>query len=329
MVASDILPPNTHLIGLWLQLLFGGVYIAYLPQCVSVLRPKVRNGLSIWLPIACAVMYLIVTADLVIEMVRAWKAFSVSGPTGNILADPAKYYANAATPLSLVKNSITVALVMISDGIIVYRTFVVWNFSIVVMALAVSLFCADLAMGILSTWSLSQAEAGSNFIYAEVTVRVRYFFVVTFCLNALCSALICWKIWCLRSHYISDSTIRRVFEVVMETAAIYCAHLFALIVSNSAGSRLFFVFLDFLPPVTALVFSMLVVRTRTDSQRSSATPHSTLRFSSMIQGGTIASQSMGGEDNLERGVHTDSEVSRTMYVSVRSKERFCDAEGCG
>ncbi len=53
-------------------------------------------------------------------MVRAWEAFSVSGPTGNILADPAKYYANAATPLSLVKNSITVALVMISDGIIVH-----------------------------------------------------------------------------------------------------------------------------------------------------------------------------------------------------------------
>lgn len=92
MVASDILPPNTHLVGLWLQLLCGGrscplspsslpffvrgyvciltppnwpqlgAYFAYLPQCVFVLRPKVRNGLSIWLPIACAVMFLIVTA---------------------------------------------------------------------------------------------------------------------------------------------------------------------------------------------------------------------------------------------------------------------------
>lgn len=83
-----------------------------------------------------------------------------------------------------------------------------------------------------------------------------------------------------------------------------------------------------LPPVTALVFSMLVVRTRTGSQHSSATPLPTLRFSSMIQGGTIASQSIGGEVNLERGVHTDTKASRTTYVSARSMERFCDAEGC-
>lgn len=50
---------------------------------------------------------------------RAWHAFSVSGPTGDILADPAKFYSNAATPESLVKNSITVALAIISDVIIV------------------------------------------------------------------------------------------------------------------------------------------------------------------------------------------------------------------
>ncbi len=54
-------------------------------------------------------------------------------------------------------------------------------------------------MGILSTWSLSQAQFGSDFIFAEVTIRVRYFFVVTFCLNALCSGTSYLLLYMLRS----------------------------------------------------------------------------------------------------------------------------------
>lgn len=62
-------------------------------------------------------------------MVRAWDAFSVAGAKGEILANPAKFYSNPATPESLLKNSITVALAVVSDGIIVrprvcYRAYV-------------------------------------------------------------------------------------------------------------------------------------------------------------------------------------------------------------
>lgn len=140
-----------------------------LPRGLNIMTISERNP---------TIFYILLTytatcaQNLVIEMVRAWEAFSVSGPTGEVLADPGKYYADAATPLSLVKNSITVALAMISDGIIVrprfcyppahsqyedqahtyitcgvvqvWRTFVVWNFSIIVIALTVALFCADL-----------------------------------------------------------------------------------------------------------------------------------------------------------------------------------------
>ena len=52
-------------------------------------------------------------------------------------------------------------------------------------------------------------------------MRVRYFFIITFCLNALCASLICFKIWRINSRVSqaasSDRTTSRVFEVVIET----------------------------------------------------------------------------------------------------------------
>ncbi|KAI0760049.1 hypothetical protein C8Q74DRAFT_1208601 [Fomes fomentarius] len=331
---ADVLVSNSHLVGLWLQLFASGAYFVYLPQCFLILRKKVRDGMSIWLPAVCLLMFLIVAVDLIVELVRAWHAFSVSGPTGDILADPAKFYSNAATPESLVKNSITVALAIISDVIMVYRTFIVWNFSMWTILLPSALLCADIAMGIWSTWTLSQTKVGDNLILADVTVRVKYFFIITFCLNALCASLICWKIWRITSRVASytstDRTTNRILEVIIESAALYCAHLFALIVSDSIGSNVFFIFLDCLPPVTALVFSMLIVRTRTNTQLHPTVPTSTnLRFWSTTRGSAAAAtqqqQPLGVEIDLERVVHTDSDgfpTTNHTYDSERSKAGF-------
>ncbi len=194
--------------------------------------------------------------DLIVEMYRGYHAFSVSGPKGGTLPNPSAFYANAATPESLVKNSITVSLAIISDVIIVYRTFIVWNFNYLVVLIPIGLLFGDIgtqtaasvatvrsgltctpsttpspplpppahahtALGIWSTWTLSRTKVGDVLILADVSVRVKYFFVITFVLNALCASLICWKIWRINSRVSqaasSDRTTSRVFEVVIET----------------------------------------------------------------------------------------------------------------
>ena len=42
-------------------------------------------------------------------------------------------------------------------------------------------------MGIWSTYTLSQTAKGDLLILADVTVRVRYFFVLTFCVTLMCA----------------------------------------------------------------------------------------------------------------------------------------------
>ncbi|RDX42193.1 hypothetical protein OH76DRAFT_1363262 [Lentinus brumalis] len=328
-MSTDILVPNAHLVGLWLQIFATGAYFVYLPQCWFILRKKLREGLSMWMPIVCGMMALIVATDLIVEMYRGYHAFSVSGPKGGTLPNPSAFYANAATPESLVKNSITVSLAIISDVIIVYRTFIVWNFNYLVVLIPIGLLFGDIALGIWSTWTLSRTKVGDVLILADVSVRVKYFFVITFVLNALCASLICWKIWRISSRVSqaasSDRTTSRVFEVVIETAALYCAHLFILIVTDSVGSNVFFIFLDALPPVTALVFSMLIVRTRTGTQAPVTTGAMSTGIRFWSSGRTTHAPNtshIGVEIDLERIVHTDTDSfpTRTAGTYDSNKE---------
>ena len=96
-------------------------------------------------------------------MLRVYHSFCVSGPKGTILADPAKFYADPTTMGSMGTNTITIVLAIISDFIIVsatllnprdpsliiphtqvYRTYIVWHRSVVIIVLPVALLLGDI-----------------------------------------------------------------------------------------------------------------------------------------------------------------------------------------
>ncbi|KAI0742018.1 hypothetical protein C8Q80DRAFT_171004 [Daedaleopsis nitida] len=265
----DIKTANTHLLGLWFQCLFAGAYYVYFPQCVMILRRKIRDGMSLWLPLVCGILFVLTTVSLVVEMVRGWTAFSVPDGGPEVRPNPAEFYSHAATPLSLVKNSINVIAGIISDAIIVYRTFIVWNCNYWIIIVPVLVFLADVAMGIWSVITLSETVSGSIFILSEVSFRVRYFYILTFVLNLLCACLICFRIWHLgfkSSPGYNDSRLSHVMGVIIESAGLYCAYLFVLIVTDCLGSNVFFIFLDPTPPVIAIVYSMLIVRSQSPAK---------------------------------------------------------------
>ncbi|KAI0739196.1 hypothetical protein C8Q80DRAFT_1204766 [Daedaleopsis nitida] len=303
---------NAHLIGLWLQLIATGAYLVYLPQCVAILRHKAREGLSLFLPTFCALIFIITMTDVVVEMKRAYSAFGVHGGQR---PDPDEFFANPATQESLLKNGLTTAIAILSDIIMVYRTLNVYSYHILVILVPGGLLVADIALGIWTVVTLSQTNKGAALVLEEVSVRVREFFIVAFCLNVLCAGLICWRIVRANAEMprLSGRVMNRVLEAVIQTAALYCAHLLILIVSSAIGSNIFFVFLDPLPPAAALVFSMLIVRTRA-STRASTDQTSTVMLSTNFRfwnTGTPPLESM--VTDVEYGTtHTDlgSEVTR-------------------
>lgn len=91
----------------------------------------------------------------------------------------------------------------------VYRTFVVWNMNYYVVLAPFGLLLGDTgacfavhevqarrlngcfvgtAVGIWAVWTLAQTGPGTIPILAAVSVRIRYFFIITFVLNILCAS---------------------------------------------------------------------------------------------------------------------------------------------
>ncbi|KAI0332883.1 hypothetical protein GY45DRAFT_1245882 [Cubamyces sp. BRFM 1775] len=304
---EDISEPNVHLIGLWMQLFITGAYFLYLPQCTVIIARKVRNGMPFWLPIAGFLIFVSTTLDFAVGMLRAYEAYSMHGAER---PDPVAVYGDSSSRLSVLKNTSNIVVATILDAVIVYRTYMVWNRSIRVVLVPVALLLGDTAMAAWAVWTLAHTEPGVNAIVAAVTVRVRYFFIITFMLNLMCSGLICFKIWYVRSNvpqqFLNTSSTGRVLEVIIESAGIYCTHLFLLILTNVLGTNCFFLFLDPLPAVGAYVFSMLIVRgaraniAYQDSSSSAMAPSIVFRQSGGGTQPTVTSVGVEADIDLER-----------------------------
>ncbi|KAH9886075.1 hypothetical protein C8Q73DRAFT_293408 [Cubamyces lactineus] len=266
---QDISEVNAFLVGTWLQLIATGAYCVYLPLSIAILTRKVRQGLSPWLPISCLLMLATVVIDFVTSLIIAYSAFHVEGSR---LADPMAVYEGPATAISVLQNATTVAVVLISDAILIYRTFLLWGRSIPVVIVPTLLFIGDIIIGVWTDWTCAIA-ATANMIDSRATTLVRYFYIVTVVQNLTCSGLMCYKVYHVQSlfprEYVSRSlsSTQRVLDILVQSAALYCAYLLVIVIANSLESNVFYIVLPPLPPIAAYVFTMLIVRA-SDSRRS-------------------------------------------------------------
>ncbi|KAI0666814.1 hypothetical protein C8Q78DRAFT_1057139 [Trametes maxima] len=273
---------NAEMIGVWFEILATGAYLASVPQCTATLRRSHMQGAALWLPLSYFLMFLCVVMGTGIAVARAYGAYAIHG---NQPPNPVSTYSDTSSPLVLIKNSLNVVVAMIFDVIMIYRTFILWSMNIWSIVVPTGLFIGGVAVGIWALWTLKETRYGVADIDAAVATRIREFFIITFALNLLCFGMMCYQIWRVQSELPDDcdgpcSVTRRVLEVLIESAGLYCAHLLALIVTDALSSNYFFVFLDPFPPVGASVFTMLILRGRRAEQyRDSRTSiASTIRF---------------------------------------------------
>ncbi|EKM58167.1 uncharacterized protein PHACADRAFT_26692 [Phanerochaete carnosa HHB-10118-sp] len=209
------------------------------------------------------------------------------------------YYTIVRRNLDLIKSGCYIAVTVVSDALIGYRTFVVWGQNYLVALVPVTLVLADVgkyrvpyaegffpnipspALGVYAVWLLSQVQPGNNALMAVVTERVKYFYTITLILNLLCTLLISYKIWQVQAEVdrYSPSAVRprgtQLILIVVEsdahqdplTAAIYSAMLIVLITSSSLSAVMMLAVLNVIAPVIGIVFSMVIIRFSIDRTR--------------------------------------------------------------
>ncbi|KAI0739199.1 hypothetical protein C8Q80DRAFT_236686 [Daedaleopsis nitida] len=264
---------NAEFIGLYVQLFMTGAYVAYVPRCAVILwRDWRQRSLAGWLPFACLLMFVLTLTDQIITLIRAYEAFSVHE---NRVRDPVGFYADPRTPCSITKDTINISLTLISDALIVYRTYVIWDRTLLFAVVPSCVLIGNSVLGVFALIALAEGRMDSNAMLS--TTLIRYYFVCTFGLNIACASLITWKIWRVGVEVANASAegwnrsylMQGVLEVIIQSAGLYCAHLLALILSWDSSA--FFIIVDTLPCMTAIVFSTLIVRARSARANMSLT----------------------------------------------------------
>jgi hypothetical protein len=284
-----------------------GINVTVFIDCIRVLHRKgIKNASAIYLFVTAIALFVFVTMHLIVDINRNMDAFTTHSTIENY-AD--KYYAKFAAFQDIFKSAIYTVATLCADAFIVYRCFIVWGKNYLVIIAPILLFLADIAIGILWTFTVSQVPPGGNIFTDDLSSRIRAFYGITMSLNIVCTGLLSFKIWHIQSKLSRYSTrynshLLRVIPIIIESGAVYSVLLIILIILWATGNKAMFIFLNPTCTVIGIVFSSVI--TRIGSGVSYGDEHSDTTSRSRTLTGSHDKDLNGGvQIGLHRVIHID------------------------
>ncbi|KAK0215457.1 hypothetical protein IW262DRAFT_1465096 [Armillaria fumosa] len=220
---------------------------------------------------------------------------------------------------SLVENSPWVMVTVVADAFLVYRTYIVWMRRCLIIAVPLSLFAADIAMGIYFLVNL----AGPTTTFPQLIHIVTAFAAVTLAANIICTALISFRIWRVRRN-ISETRqgsdpLHGVITLIVESAAVYTAVLIAQIITLGfeATSASSYSTSSVLSSASSY-FSMIIIRVSRGQSHGDGAEVSTveMRWQHSTVEDTTANTETGGPHILADLRSEDVEAQRPDFGSL-------------
>ncbi|PPQ65550.1 hypothetical protein CVT26_000507 [Gymnopilus dilepis] len=241
--------PQADLLGTAFEAIFYGAYAMVFIKHMHILyRRRSRAWSHLYLQATSITLFALMTTHMIIDIIRSMQAFTFNMDIPNA---PILYFEHFNSFLSRMRTSVYNGATLVSDLFLVYRCFVIWGGNYLVALIPFLLFLVDIAMAVWATNSLNVAKSGDPFAATLVGLRSKYIFIVTLTLNLVCTALIAYRIWTIQKEvapYMSSDnprSLNRIIALMIESAAVYSALLIALIITDSVGSPVFFLILDF------------------------------------------------------------------------------------
>ncbi|KIK95822.1 hypothetical protein PAXRUDRAFT_11213 [Paxillus rubicundulus Ve08.2h10] len=275
--------PKAQLIGGFMESLFYGLYVMVFLQCMQVLRRR-QSRPSDYLVGTAVSLFVLITAHVVVDIDRNMDAFTSQMGISNY---PTTYYNIFDSWKNIVKSSLYVAITIISDAFIMYRCFIVWGRTYLVVAVPFLLLLADVGIGIFWIYTLSLVVNGENIFADALSVRLTTFYVITFVMNAMCTTLLAFRIWRIQRNVApfarGNEDLSRIAAVIVESGesrresslpidtndqwmgptlpgSAYSAYLIVMIATYTSNSPAMLIFLNSLSPIIGIVFSSVIVR---------------------------------------------------------------------
>ncbi|KAJ7811170.1 hypothetical protein B0H14DRAFT_2860981 [Mycena olivaceomarginata] len=218
-------------------------------------------------------LFVTVTCHWIIIVYRAFLAFGSEGDA------EAFYYNNKHITFLLLDILLTVATV-IGDLPILYRLWIVWSKSKLVVVLPICSMLLLTAGGAVSTNVIKE----SNGVVSDPWLIANT--VCTLITNLYCTVLIAWRIWrTTRISVSSDNKLRKFLTIVVESAAIYVVWVIFFVVLYVVKSNLQSFAIETGPAVIGIVNALILTRVGLSwTNEPDRLPSTQLIFASLSQG---------------------------------------------
>ncbi|KAF8199351.1 hypothetical protein K438DRAFT_1966558 [Mycena galopus ATCC 62051] len=193
-------------------------------------------------------LFVTVTCHWIIVVYRAFLAF---GSEGNADA----FYSNNKHITFLLLDIFLTVVTVLGDLPILYRLWIVWSKSKLVVVLPLCSMLLLIAGGAVSTHVIKE----SNGVFSDPWLTANT--VCTLITNVYCTVLIAWKIWrTTRMSISSDNKLRNFLTIVVESAAIYAFWVIMFVVLYEVKSSLQSFAIETGPAVIGIVNALILTR---------------------------------------------------------------------
>ncbi|KAJ7193228.1 hypothetical protein GGX14DRAFT_592987 [Mycena pura] len=312
--AHQVHPPSPQLVQtieavsvLLEGLFYGGFVVLFLTNCYLRLsrRDKLRRGFRrLWcnaIVLPTLAIFATCTAHWVIDVILFFSTFlSSPGANGVIFNQHAMHLKDG-------NGCLTLATVLVMDGVIIHRLWIIWNRKILVVALPIILWLGVLVDGVATLYLIIHGR-----MLAVPASWVTANWALSSATNMYC--LIAWRIW--RTCHVAEDTKTKPFMsvlvVLVESAAIWTAWSTFAAVAVQTGSPLQPIASNLMMPMAGIVNTLIHIRvgflSRTRDGTTNPLPAMT-DYASMV--GEGPNRDMG---NLV--VYGSSKSSSFAYVEV-------------
>jgi len=212
---------HTHLVAIWLEGLLYGLYVPLFITALYYLMFRPCSQINKTVLASILVLFMLGTmhvAGSIKIMLDAFITFA-DRPGG-----PAALFANEAEPINLFRKSVFAISVLVGDGLVIYRGFIIWSRSWWIVAGPIASMIASFVAGSVVAAELSKLKGDDDVFSPSLLIWVPLCLSLSFITNLLVTTLISLKLWKVSRSVASLRTTtrsRRTLAILTESAALY------------------------------------------------------------------------------------------------------------
>ncbi|KAI0750198.1 hypothetical protein C8Q80DRAFT_676759 [Daedaleopsis nitida] len=226
-------------------------------------RPSISSHKSRWgiwkspLFVTTVILFVMVTVQWIVSVFRAFDGF-IYFEGGRA---PALYFLDFTKWAEVVVNALTVFAQVICDGMITYRTWIVWNRNYKVLIFPILALLGLLAGCI----GLVYEETHITSVFAkQVDLWITADAILTLSINVYGTAMIAYRIWSAtrktRSVGMRTGRLQRVLSIFIESAALYTFWSLFFIITYRLRSNLHYPGSNCWPQISGIAYMLITVR---------------------------------------------------------------------